>query len=175
MKQGEAINTFKMPVSCESQISLLIPLEWYPEVFSFQRGFVKQNVALQPFLSFCLLSQYRAMGYLNGCHITSHVRRSWIIQSILIEFKKCPVGLYWVPFRNIFRVLISLAPSPLRRKRRSFQFQKQLNIEIFFFTLKFQCKEIWTFWRLEETLMRGFWSKNVKNSSYIQWNQCGRI
>lgn len=41
-----------------------------------------------------------------------------------------------MPFRNIFRVFNLTG----RKKRRSFQFQDQLNIEIFSFTLKFEFK-----------------------------------
>lgn len=56
------------------------------------------------------------LGHLNGCHIINHVRRSWIIQFILIEFKKCLAGLYWVPLRDISRVSICHWAPPLPQR-----------------------------------------------------------
>lgn len=165
---------------------LLIHSEWHTQVFFFDEGRLLLFSCEGPLWAFCPSLGGWLLGYFNGCHIINHVRRSWIIQFILIEFKKCLVGLYWVPLRDISRVSISLSgtePSLFPQRKRDIM-ERHHNVtsskeqlfsceKIFFKTWK----HVYSFWGLNKGKYAAFegQSKHVKTCSllliYLRWNK----
>lgn len=89
-------------------------------------GFVRHSVGFQPQECFATPSVWSS---LNGYHIISHVKRSWIFKAILIEFKECLLELYSVTQGNFqgFNLAGTEPHSPA--KERAFDRKRRWELE----------------------------------------------